>query len=487
LKEDEIYESTQHHESFTFNGNTVKGLDKYNDPNPYNLPQEAEKSLLRKEISRLISAAASKDAYLFDSHGLFNTTSKVAFQELADIADQVKCAMGIIRLDNASISIQHCTNELQDTLFNFRHARSRLMGRFDPDQSRGRGRGPTKLAPPERNTALYHTLVDYMTASLARTLVRTAVSDYWNKHTLSCLAACTVKMKTLGKDLEKAADKSISNAEGTLGDMTELWRAKAEYRVMIRNGPDDEAKEIDPLDMETDTSRLYHEEKTIFNKRVWLMLRHILYDLLRCENRNTAPDCFQAHIATFKAGLDSFPTILSIDRMGQFDAAAEPILLKVSFSSMELMVQNARKIKEARESTQTGSSSSTPGTQTTGTMIECEWSESSAQDKPFKMQMSNCNIDEVISVMVPLSLARPGSSISLFSMLSMANSATEEEDPILQFERPPEGLRGFLTVTTGAWEKNNKSTLRWKDHNVMSLAAERVRYGLRGEYQLVLG
>jgi hypothetical protein len=82
--------------------------------------------------------------------------------------------------------------------------------------------------------------------------------------------------------------------------------------------------------------------------------------------------------------------------------------------------------------------------------------------------------------MVPLSLGRPTSSVSLAMMLSLASSATDEEDPILQYERPPEDFRSFMTVTTGKWKEKEHTTQRWKDPDVMPLTKKRIRYGIRG-------
>jgi hypothetical protein len=87
LKEDLIFESTQHHVSFTFNGNTLEGLDKYNDATRYGITTEKEDELIRQEIDRLALAAKTNDASLFDSASKFNSSPETALQELADLAE----------------------------------------------------------------------------------------------------------------------------------------------------------------------------------------------------------------------------------------------------------------------------------------------------------------------------------------------------------------------------------------------------------------
>ena len=88
--------------------------------------------------------------------------------------------MGIIGLDNARICLQHSKSEIEDTLHNFRHALRRLMGRFSADQSHVQER-PQRLEPKDRNEWLFHWLADFVTASVARLLERSAVSEYCSK------------------------------------------------------------------------------------------------------------------------------------------------------------------------------------------------------------------------------------------------------------------------------------------------------------------
>jgi len=283
INSDLIFKATQHHISYTWNLTTLSGLDKYNDCTPYNISSEWENKCLRAEIDRLVQASCSREPLLFNSQGRFDPSEKIAFAELSHVADQVRCSMGIIRLDNARISLEHCTSDLKETAHSFRQARRRLIGRFNTDQSRVQGSEPQQLEPKERNKFLYYALVDFVTAFVARILARTAVSNHWSQQTFSCLAAIAVKMKVLSAKMEKFANSSIATAESALETMNQSTASKNLLLIKVRADPDDDAKDIDTVDTETDTSRHYHTEKTLFNKEIFWLVRSITFSASKAE------------------------------------------------------------------------------------------------------------------------------------------------------------------------------------------------------------
>jgi hypothetical protein len=478
LNEDTILSTIRDHLIFTWHGITLERLDTYNDCTPYGITETKAHEFACKEVHRLIEAATNDEAFLFDSNHQFSAPVDIAFAELADIADQIKCAMGIVRLDNARISIQHCTNEVEDTIHNFRHARSRLMGRFNNEHSSALGSGPKRLTPISRNTFLFHTLVDYMTATVARTIVRTAVSEYWSRHTISCLATCATKIKILSYGLERNADISIAAADHALEEMKEYNDSKAALLLRIRVNPNDAVREVDAVATETDGSTRYHEEKTIFNKRIWMILRHALHSLLLSENSKAAADSFQVHSSIYKGGLDGKPTSLSIGRIGEVDAAADSEGVKTAFTALSLLVQNSEKIESSRSTSETSIQSTM--LQTDDTVIECDWKNAGGDSKAWKNTLTTKNMDDVVSIIVPMSLGDRPVCLSFLSMLSFASSATDEEDPILQFKHPPLNLQASVTVATGKWRVKEKTMQKWKDDDIIMLTDKKMSFGVRG-------
>ena len=476
---DLIFEATQQHVSYTLNGNTLKGLDKYNDSTPYGIGERHEKKLLKLEVDRLVQAATSNDACLFDSEGQLSHTVKEGFEDMANLADQMKCAMGIIRLDNARISIQHCKSEIEDTVHNFRHARRRLRSRFNTDQSQVQGSGPKRLEPPARNEQLFHALVDFATASVARLLVRTAVSEYWGEQVLSCLAACTTKLKVLATDPQKFANDSIATAEAATEEMVN--KSKDELLITVRPNPDDATKDVNTLETETDVSSLYHTEKTFFNKDVWSLLRRILYDVLLPETRKASASSFQNHATAYQAGVDGMPTTLASDRVGAISASADPFCVKNAYTALELVFKNFKAIQKNRQQRPSAAEIGT-GSLSEATSIRCEWANAEPGAEPFTDDTETTNLDHVFSIVIPLSLSSTFTSIHLIPLVAMAGSETNDEDPILQFEQPPRNFRALFTVSTADFiaKEQSPDVRKYRDEDVTTLPQSPIRFGIRG-------
>ena len=489
LKADSIFEVTQHHISYTLNGNALNGLEKYNDSTPYGCPENVERSLLRREVDRLVQFASSNEAILFESNSELGPNVKNAMEDIASLADQMKCAMGIIRLDNARISLQHCKIGIEETLHNFRHARLRLMGRFNTDQSHVLTPGPKRLEPLARNERLFHTFVDYVTASVARLLVRSAVSEYWGEQTLSCLAAFTTKLKLLSADPSKFANSSIATAEAALEELANT--SKEEMLIPIRLKPDDAAKDVSGLETESDVSSKYHAEKTIFNQMIWSLLRRVLYDLLLPETRKASASCFQIHTTAYQAGLDGTPTTLSSDRLGEISASADPFCVKNAYTALELVVKNLKAIQARRQQSRPAppATGAEMGLASTGghieaTMIEYEWANAELGSDPLFGKLKTDDPDEIFSIVIPLTLSSTFAAMNLAPLIAIAGSETIDEDPIFQFESPPRAFRALMTVSTADFQAKERSPeiQKYRAKDITTLPHSPIRFGVRGRH-----
>ena len=445
-----------------------------------------EKALLKREVDRLVKAATSNDASLFDSEGQLSHNVKDAFEDIANLADQMKCTMDIIRLDNARISLQHCKSEIEDTLHNFRYARRRIMGRFSTDQSHVQG-PPKRLEPRDRNERLFHGLVDFVTASVARLLVRSAVSEYWGEEVLSCLAACTTKLKVLSVDPQKFANNSIATAEAALEEMANTSRE--ETLIPIRLNPDDVAKDVTGLETETDASSRYHAEKTLFNKYVWGLLRRILYDLLLPETRKASASCFQIHATAYQAGVDGMPTTLGTDRLGEIYASANPFCVKNAYTALELVFKNLKAIHVRHQQSrpvQSSMSAVSTASQGEATTIRYDWENAEPGIERWFGKLETMELDEIFSIVIPLTLSSTFASNNLAPLIAIAGSETNDEDPILQFEPPPRSFRGLITVSTADFDaKENSPNIRnYRTKDITTLPQSPVRFGVRGRKRL---
>lgn len=479
-----IFDATQHHVSYKWNLTTLKGLDKYNDCAPYGITEKWERKLLQEEVNRLVKDATSDTPLLFNSSGRLSPSTNTAFAEVSHIADQIRCAMGIIRLDNARIAIEHCTVELNETTHAFRQARRRLMGRFNTDQGRVQGSAPIQLEPPERNKLLYHALVDFITSSVARLLVRTAASEYWSQQVLSSLAAATVKLKVLAKNTEKFANESIATAEAALESINQSNISKGDFLIKIRPNPDDDAKDIDIVDTETDTSRHYYMEKTLFNKEIFWLIRRVLHNVLVKESQISSASSFEIHTTVYKAGLDGLPTVLTSDRLGEVSVSSDFFVVKNSYTALRMVAESLKAITHNRphHPPRKVDSANYDIDQSKKTAIACEWTDPDKSNERLKSPFETENVDEVFSVVIPMSLSTAWIARGLAQLICSAAVGTGEQDPVLQFEQPPRDFEAHFTVITADWKEKERqiSQQEYKDEEVTTLPQNPIRLGFRG-------
>jgi hypothetical protein len=482
LDEELIFDATQHHKKYTFVGTTLHGLRQYNDPSPYHLQEPKEQECLRWEIQRLVTDVRHVGSFPFDSNGDFSSDLDEAYQQITRLADQIKVAMGIIRLDNAAISLKFAHVDEANSVHNYGHAIRRLRGRFDTDTEEGHvhDSAPKRVEPEELNARLYRKIVDYMTATLARTLMRTAVGHYWAHQMLSSLASCTVKLKILSSQPELFARQSISDASQAVDLIrTEQKQSKAATLAVTFRALNEEEKssKVEPLNEETDASCRYHEEKTFYNQRIWLMLRRILRDLLLPEVKLAEPNCFQVYTSVYRAGVDGPPTIITCDRQGEISATSDRFDFNTLFTSLEHVWANVKHIYD------TNRQPDARPMDATGTLVVCHWPNGfptpSSSDRTFSISKA----DQVLSITVPLSLTSASAASYLGSLISFAASCTNEDDPVQQFEGPLKGFNASFDISTFAWHTKEKGLrsrgIKGAHDDVVTIASSPLKLGVQ--------
>lgn len=448
----------------------------------YGITKKDEKRLVQAEVHRLVNEAkAGQDACLLNTNGLFDASTSVAYEEVARVVDQLLCAMDIITVDNASISFQHCVNGIEDTNLVHRIAHGNLTERFSMDRTRVQGSGPKPLDPPDRNLAIYHLLVDYITASIAKLLHGTASSGDLNNNVFSCLATCTVKLKVLIQNLENNAVSCLNSCEDALEQTKKSWRGKQTLLIKVKPMGGENFKDIDPIQTETRASTRYHEQKTLVMRRVRSLVLHVLHDLQQTENEDQRQGCFELHSAIFKASVDSEQTVLYNDREGEIAASSGKFYVKEAFTALHFAVNNAMAI----ESTRGRPSSSNNTNEQHATTISYEWVNAGRDTCDSVQTLESTNADEILSVIVPLALSSPMAASDIFNLVSVAESGGSEDDPVRQCEQPPSELRAAFTVTTAAWQRRRQERYERDEsaRGVMTLQDSPIRFGIRGKLQ----
>ena len=475
IDREKVYKVTQQHHEYSYFGMTLSGLVKFDDCTEYGISEDAEQRLLRIEVDRLAQAAENEGPYLFDSKGLLNPTSDESYDELAHLADQISCNMEIIRLDNARISLEHCDGDSDASAEIFRVARRRLRGRFKHEHTRVQGAEPKILDPPERNQSLYFALVDYITACVARLIVRTAESSYWDRQTLSILASFAVKLKVLSHNPARYANFSIDTAEHAIEQMSQGFAAKQAMFIKIRvDSKASEVKDVDTLDAETDVTVRYYEEKTYFRGHMRDLLKYVMDNLLQNKENRSSSGCFEICSLIYRCGIDGALSTLSSNRLGEIAASSDPFRVKCTFTALELTMRNLSHLKADIDAAPHPASA----VQDQKTLIRWDWTGDDGAAVAPGGEIATSNMDHVVSFVVPFSLAITYATNALGSLVSLAGSGTEDDDPVRQFSSPSKGIRALVTLSTAKWLEREGN---FHDDEIQHLPNSPIRFGVRGK------
>jgi hypothetical protein len=479
INEEKVYEATQHHVNYTYNGTTLSGLAKYDDCTDYGISEENERKLLRVEVQRLIQVAQDNEPFMFSSNGLLteiDTEGKV-FQEVSYLADQMSCNLEIIRHDNSRTALEHCPEDVEATIGHFKRSRRILMSRFKQDQTRVQGSLPKILEPEERNQQLYFALVDYIIGSVARVIVRTATSSYWNQQCLSILAQWATKLKILSYDPVRYANLCLDTGESVVEQMNSAYGTKQAFFLKIRLGPDSsEEKDVETLETETNVSSRYYAEKTFFRGHLRYLVRDTINSLLTPDVSSAAASCFETSVVIYRTGLDNVLTTLTNDRAGQISACSDTFGVKCSYTALELVVRNIRLL------TRRSKTFDRAYVNERLTTLKLELPETGLFAGISQCRNFISEMDDLISVTAPMTLISAYCARYLDNLVGLAGSGTDDDDPIVQFDAPPKDFGALLTISTADWRKKERIMSQgiYRDDDIRPVSLSPMRLGFRG-------
>ncbi len=445
LKVDDVLKRALEHEKYTNGGITLTGLPKFDDMHNYGVSTEAEKQLWTLEIERLIANATSEDAMIFKSNGILDKTDLATFEVASNLADQILCNFAIINHDNSLHVLEHCRwiGVLSQAVPDFKNARTRLTTRFEQDEDKVKARRPKLLDPPESNQVVYFALVDYITGTVARLLVRSASSEYWNSHCLAILAKWAAKLKILSYDPAHCASLSIGAAEDMLARMTDS-DAKENVTVLKIRATDASESDKDGMDIdaqgEADITGYYFQDHYMQRARLSSLFYYAVSALYASEKTGNPSNCFEVCTLIYETGLERSLTVISSDRRGDVVATSDAAHVTCSYAASLTLMKNLEHLKT--------NSQPPHGDVSERTSIRWQWSEE--VDNRKAGSFSTSRFDDVVSIILPLALADTHTGIDIGFLLDYATGSSEEEDPVIQFDR--KHFTAEFVVTTAAWE-----------------------------------
>lgn len=446
FEESNILTRATEHEKFGKGGISLTGLPKFDDLRTYGISTETEKHLWMLEIRRLKADAASEKALIFNSHGIFDRTDPKTFEDLSNLADQIICNFEIIEHDNTLHVLEHCRwiTTLSTAINSFKHSRTRLKTRFEQDEDKVKARRPKLLDSTQENERVYFALVDYITSNIARLVVRSATGDYWNNHSLAILAKWAAKLKILSHNPTQYASASLDSAEDLLARMSDS-DSKDNIKVLkIRTtdgGKNKDDMDIDP-EAEADITGYYFQDHYLLRARLAHFFRYATSALYASEKTGNAPNCFEICTLIYETGLERSLTLISNDRQGDVAATSDTTHVTCSYTAFQNLMKNVAHLQFNNSSRR-----SDKHEQTT---ICWQWAECMQGQSSRDYGFSTSRFDDIVSVMVPLALTDTHTAIEMGMMLDFATGNSEEEDPVIQFER--KHFTAKFVITTAAWE-----------------------------------
>jgi hypothetical protein len=360
----------------------------------------------------------------------------------------------------------------------FQSCRQSLISRYEKDEHKVKIKPPKTIEPKEQNLEAYFALVDYITACLARLLVRSAQSAYWNNSTIAILAKWASKLKVLAYDPAEYASRSLANAEELLVTLrfatTDSASAALKLRVSDKTSGSKEPEIQLEEDSEGDITGLYYTEQWRFRKAITYLLRHVTKSLYASERSGNSADCFEVCTQVYETGLEKSMATISSNRDSDISASSNAMYTKCTYTAMELLMRNTRELTKRKV---------TPTNFSIRAKALWAWSMEHTDNIDKTGQLQTCHMDELVSILVPLSLADSHCSLEVVDLISTAAILTEDEDPLLQFE--PVHFQVKYHLATSAWAEKEKRlaspALRFHDMDVRLLSRSPLDRPIRGK------
>jgi hypothetical protein len=150
---------------------------------------------------------------------------------------------------------------------------------------------------------------------------------------------------------------------------------------------------------------------------------------------------------------------------------------------LDLLLQNIEAIK-ARS--QENSHILNTISQDIGATVKWEWFEGGARTRKFNGNLTLANMDDILSLTIPLGLASTYTAMQLDNTICLASTGTSSEDPVMQFEPPQRGFKAFFNIGSAEFylRQRKAASDRYHDPEICSVSASPLKRGIRGMFNL---
>ena len=462
------------HENYDFGSVELSNfLSKFDDCTDYGVTETAEKELIRIEIKRLVKDADPNQEFMFQNDDIPRQTDEQGFKDISNIADQIVTNFQIIKHDNSHIAIKNCPSLAEESGKAFTKSRRLLYTRYGRDEATKVVR--KTLEPPERNRKAYFAVVDYVTSSAVRLLVRSASTDkqYWQNHLIAIIARWSVKLKLLSYDPAGYAQKSLNNGVDLIRTSVEEAKTNMDLIYIVKNSteynPDakKETTEVSTVDTEMDVTMRYYRECIILRRYMEMIIVPTLNSLLS-QGKN-APDRFESSVLVYRTGLERTLTSLASDREGEITASSDVTHVKTVYTALSLLQANTRYIRQNLDKTNVNH----------GISVTVSWEWPKENTIKRESDVGEIQVDkmaDLVSLLVPLTLANPFEGWVVDNLMEAISSGIDDDDQVLQFKPPRKDLIAAYCITTKNYELQSQRARNYHaDPEVCSLMKSPLR------------
>ncbi|KAK4102047.1 hypothetical protein N658DRAFT_470579 [Parathielavia hyrcaniae] len=308
-------------------GYEMRDLPKFNDLTRYDVSEEQEMDLWKFEVDRLATAVMSPTPPSVEgAPEWYGPADSTGYNRLHVISTTLKYALDICVHDNELVLVEHQPLIVNKELLLGSHRH--LLRNFDPEEGIIRFDKKIKLA--RHNDEVYHGLVNYLTAILARLLVRIMSGRFWVDNCLTTIAKFAAKLKVLGNDLPRAVSLTFEAYKVVQLQVNELGLSQPEGQQVPTPsaGKDQPAGPGVPgdwraVDMGGASGARYFIVLDAFNRGISALVNNCVVELVWDEEVEQTADMFETSAVIYDTGFRGLRTQLCQERDGTISAAAE--------------------------------------------------------------------------------------------------------------------------------------------------------------------
>ncbi|KAJ4116149.1 hypothetical protein NW768_011121 [Fusarium equiseti] len=426
------------------------------------ISEKTSEALWKLEVKRLVS-------------GVNDCENAISFPDM-DVPDGDYALLASLVKDIV-FAVEICELENEGLL------RERNHRFHDPAEfNKGREYLRRKLAPPDNKMGIrpkakkknhgltkqtsqkfIFALIDYITVVLAKVFVYSASHDPipgWRLACIACLAKFTTKVKIITTDPEKFATQCLDAADD---------RAKEVYVVKDEEANvKDQATTLPPTD---ELARLRKgTEDQFFDQREWLYYAQeavTLLEIRKCfdfilnalqgQSYNAAPrTTYEICSVVYETGLEGFKTWVYQERDGDIEATACQKSLAMARPAFQLVQKTAEalKTKQGRHPPQEMGAGNRLKTKFEWKDVRSDELNGSPQDNEPKRTLDVRTIEEVITVLVPLSATSPSVATKLprlFQMITL--TGTQMSNPQKPLSMEDGRFQAFFCLSTTDYQE----------------------------------